>query len=211
MFETVTGIIWDWNGTLLNDAHMAVRTINQMLERRGMALLSIEDYKAVFTFPVKKYYQKLGFDFQQEPFEVPANEFIEIYNKQLDTCRLHNNTEKVLTYFKSIGIRQFILSAMEQNVLDQCLRNYHIDHFFEYALGLDNIYAASKIANGHRLIAEQKLNANELVLIGDTVHDFEVASELGCRCILIADGHQSKAVLQATGALVLDSISQLLG
>ncbi|MDP2335749.1 MAG: HAD hydrolase-like protein [Bacteroidota bacterium] len=55
-----------------------------------------------------------------------------------------------------------------------------------------------------------KLNANELILIGDTVHDFEVATVLGCRCVLIANGHQSKKVLQNTGALVLDQLSQLL-
>ena len=76
---------------------------------------------------------------------------------------------------------------------------------------MDNIYAVSKIENGHRLIADMKLDASELVLIGDTVHDFEVAVELGCQCVLIADGHQSKEVLRSSGALVIDSISELLG
>ena len=210
MIEGIRGIIWDWNGTLLDDASLAVRTMNRMLEKRGMELLSIDSYKSVFTFPVKEYYQRIGFDFEAEPFEIPANEFFDLYNSELDQCRLHKDTVRILNYFRSIGVRQFILSAMEQTVLDQCLLNYHIGHFFEFALGLDNIYAVSKIENGHRLIAEQKLNAKELVLIGDTLHDFEVATELGCQCILIADGHQSKEVLQSTDALVLDSISQLL-
>lgn len=211
MIDSISGIIWDWNGTLLDDASIAVKTMNHMLEKRGMNLLSIDSYKSVFTFPVKKYYQAIGFDFQAEPFEVPASEFIDLYNAELDSCWLHKDTIRILEYFQSVGVKQFILSAMEQTVLDQCLKNYQIDHFFEFALGLDNIYAASKVENGHRLIAGQKLQASELVLIGDTVHDFEVATELGCQCILIADGHQSKEVLEATGVLVLDSISQLLG
>jgi len=211
MIDSISGIIWDWNGTLLDDASIAVKTMNHMLEKRGMNLLSIDSYKSVFTFPVKKYYQAIGFDFQAEPFEVPASEFIDLYNAELGSCRLHKDTLRILEYFQSLGVRQFILSAMEQTVLDQCLKNYQIDHFFEFALGLDNIYAASKVENGHRLIAGQKLQASELVLIGDTVHDFEVATELGCQCVLIADGHQSKEVLEATGVLVLDSISQLLG
>jgi phosphoglycolate phosphatase len=100
---------------------------------------------------------------------------------------------------------------MEQEVLNNCLKHYQIEKFFEYASGLDNFYAASKVENGHRLIANMKLDSNELMLVGDTVHDFEVASELGCKCVLIADGHQSKQVLQATGTLVLDNIAQLLG
>ena len=211
MIGNISGIIWDWNGTLLNDADLAVQTMNQMLERRGLQVLSVDDYKSVFTFPVKDYYKKIGFDFQKEPFEVPAQEFIERYNSQVTECKLQKDTVRVLEYFRSIDVKQYILSAMEQEVLENCLSNYQISGFFEYVLGLDNIYAASKIDNGHRLIADLELEASELILIGDTVHDFEVATELGCQCVLIADGHQSKEVLQATGALVIDSISQLLG
>lgn len=211
MIDRISGIIWDWNGTLLNDSGLAVQTMNKMLERRGLPMLSVDDYKSVFTFPVKDYYQKIGFDFQTEPFEIPALEFIDCYNSQVNECSLHKDTLRVLEYFRSIDVKQYILSAMEQEVLDNCLSHYRIDGFFEYVSGLDNIYAASKIENGYRLIAELKLDASELVLIGDTVHDFEVATELGCQCVLIADGHQSKEVLQATGALVIDSISELLG
>jgi phosphoglycolate phosphatase len=211
MIDRIGGIIWDWNGTLLNDSGLAVQTMNQMLERRGLPMLSVDDYKSVFTFPVKDYYQKIGFDFQKEPFEVPALEFIDIYNCQVKKCSLQKDTLIVLEYFRSIDVKQYILSAMEQAVLDNCLKHYQINNFFEFVSGLDNIYAASKIENGHRLIAEIKLDASELVLIGDTVHDFEVATELGCQCVLIADGHQSKEVLQATCALVIDSISELLG
>lgn len=211
MIGNITGIIWDWNGTLLNDAGLAVQIMNQMLERRGLPILSVDNYKSVFTFPVKDYYQKIGFDFQTEPFEIPALEFIDCYNSQVKDCSLHQDARKVLSYFQSIDVKQYILSAMEQEVLDNCLSHYQINDFFEYVSGLDNIYAASKIENGHRLIADMKLHAIELVLIGDTVHDFEVATELGCQCVLIADGHQSKEVLQATGALVIDSISELLG
>ena len=80
MIDRIGGVIWDWNGTLLNDAGLAVETMNHMLERRGMPILSVDGYKSVFTFPVKDYYQKIGFDFQTEPFEVPASEFIVGYN-----------------------------------------------------------------------------------------------------------------------------------
>jgi len=211
MIGSAGGIIWDWNGTLLDDTRMAVRTMNQMLKQRGLPVLSVDYYKSVFTFPVKDYYQKIGFDFQAEPFEVPALEFIDLYNSQVKDCSLHSDTLNVLNHFQSVGVKQYILSAMEQDVLNDCLKHYQIDDFFEHVSGLDNFYAASKMLNGHRLMAELNLNPNDLVLIGDTVHDFEVATELGCSCILIADGHQSKVVLQATGVMVIDSISELLG
>ncbi len=211
MVDGINGIIWDWNGTLLNDASLAVTTMNQMLEKRGLPTLSMDGYKSVFTFPVEAYYEKIGFDFEVEPFEIPALEFIDIYNSLVQGCALHQDSVRVLDYFQSAGVKQYILSAMEQQVLNNCLKHYEIEKFFEYASGLDNFYAASKVGHGHRLIAQMKLNVNNLMLIGDTVHDFEVASELGCKCVLIADGHQSKEVLQSTGVPVLDKLAQLLG
>jgi phosphoglycolate phosphatase len=211
MTETIGGIIWDWNGTLLNDIELCVQTINEMLQKRNLQQLTVDEYREVFSFPVKDYYQKIGFDFNHEPFEIPALEFIEEYNCQVKGCKLHQNSVSVLNYFQSVGIRQFVLSAMKQDALDQCLEQQNISHFFEHISGLDNHYAASKIENGQQLISELNLNASELILIGDTVHDFEVARELGCQCVLIANGHQSKHILESTGVLVIDELNQLLG
>ena len=209
MLSQIRCIIWDWNGTLLDDVELCVQTINEMLEKRNLQTLSISGYKEVFSFPVKNYYQKIGFDFQNEPFEIPALEFTERYNNQVVGCQLHESSFSILSYFHSIGIRQFILSAMKQDILEECLNHYRISHFFEHVSGLDNHYAVSKLENGHRLISDLKLEVDNLILIGDTVHDFEVANALGCRCVLLANGHQSKEVLQATGAVIIGQLSQL--
>lgn len=210
IIDRIGGIIWDWNGTLLNDTDLCVQIINEMLDKRRLPLLSVNDYKDVFSFPVKDYYLKIGFNFETEPFEIPALEFIDRYNQLVDSCSLHLGSIKVLNHFKAMGSRQFVLSAMKQDYLDDCLKYQQINHFFEYISGLNDHYAVSKIENGHRLIADLKLDVSELVLIGDTVHDFEVATELGCQCVLIANGHQSKKVLLATGVSVIDRLEQLL-
>jgi len=211
MIDRFGGIIWDWNGTLLNDTELCVRTMNEMLLKRNLQQLTVAGYKDVFSFPVKDYYQKIGFDFDTEPFEIPALEFIDLYNSRVNSCKLHENSITVLKHFQSIGIRQLILSAMKQDALDQCLVQHQIGHFFEHVSGLDNHYAASKLENGQQLISELNLNPEELVLIGDTVHDFEVASNLSAQCILIANGHQSRKILETTGVQVIDEIGQLIG
>jgi phosphoglycolate phosphatase len=208
--DRIGGIIWDWNGTLLDDTQLCVQTMNELLGKRDLPLLTAIRYKNVFSFPVKEYYRKIGFDFEVEPFEIPALEFINRYNQQMNQCSLHMDSLKLLNHFHSLGIRQFVLSAMKQDALDECLHHHQISHFFDHVSGLDNHYAVSKVENGHQLISTWKLKAHEMVLIGDTVHDYEVATGLGCRCILISNGHQSKDVLQHTGALVLDELNQLL-
>lgn len=210
MFDKINGVIWDWNGTLLDDTELSVGTMNKMLQKRKLQPLTIASYKEVFSFPVKDYYQKIGFDFTLEPFEIPAIEFINIYNSGVDSCPLHEHSLAVLNHFKNLGIRQFVLSAMEQQSLDRCLELRQINYYFEHVSGLDNHYAASKVENGKQLILAQNLRADQLLLIGDTVHDYEVACELGCQCVLIANGHQSRTILETAGVPVIDALQELI-
>ena len=56
-------IVWDWNGTLLNDVQAAFSAMNAMLSRRGLPLMeSLAQYRELFTFPVRQYYAAAGLD-----------------------------------------------------------------------------------------------------------------------------------------------------
>lgn len=202
-------IIWDWNGTLLNDLDFCISTINTLLEKRNLALLNRQIYTEVFSFPVKDYYQTIGFDFGKEEFEIPAKEFIDLYDSRVENCNLHNSAIEVLSYFKEQGARQFVLSAMKQDMLKQTLKHNSVFDFFEGIYGLNDHYAVSKIERGEQLISEFSIEKNKTWIIGDTIHDFEVAEKSGIKCILIADGHQSEERLKSTGAVVISELYEL--
>jgi len=202
-------VIWDWNGTLLDDFELSLHVINVLLAERNLPLIDSSRYREVFSFPVKDYYAKIGFDFSREPFEIPAREFIDMYNRDVVKCNLHTGVIAVLERIRSAGKQQVILSAMEQVILEQTLGSHQISHYFDKISGLDNHYADSKIENGKLLIEKLKLNPDETCLIGDTTHDSEVAKELGCSCILVANGHQSEDRLKQTGYPVLDDLRNL--
>jgi len=208
--ENIKTIIWDWNGTLLDDIDLCISAINRLLAKRNLALLNTVKYREVFSFPVKNYYEEVGFDFAREPFEIPAQEFIDIYNREVFSCGLHQGAKKILEHFHQSGKQQIVLSAMEQTALETTLHHHQIDEYFDEISGLNNHYAASKLENGKALIKRWKLNPDGICLIGDTVHDFEVAQSLGCQCILIADGHQSEERLLATGSIVLKQLRDLV-
>ena len=69
-------IVWDWNGTILNDVNICVDVINALLKRRRMKEISINEYKNSFCFPVINYYKKLGFNFKKESFDSIAVEYM---------------------------------------------------------------------------------------------------------------------------------------
>ncbi len=63
-------VIWDWNGTLLDDTELCYQIANEMRLERGMASMrGIEEYRSHFTFPVVEYYKRMGYTFEAEPFE----------------------------------------------------------------------------------------------------------------------------------------------
>lgn len=209
VFHQYTHIIWDWNGTLLDDVPLCMKTINTMLKKRGLPSLdSIEDYHKVFGFPVRDYYLRVGFDFDREPFEVLAAEYINLYHGSTGSAPLFSGANKILAGFQNNKMRQIILSASELGNLMLQIKPFGIEVYFDEILGISDIYAASKIDIGNDYIQREK--PEKAVLIGDTSHDKEVADALGIDCILIANGHQSKETLLSSGGLVVDKLSDII-
>ncbi len=202
-------LIWDWNGTLLNDTGICLEGINRLLKRRRLSPLGLERYRDIFTFPVQNYYQEAGFDFKQEPFEVPAEEFILEYQDLLGQAGLFPDVREVLDYFGTRGMRQFILSAMEQQALLRSVEEHGIAKHFEALYGIADNLARSKMQRGQELINTYKLKVRETVMVGDTLHDYEVARELGLPIILVSRGHQNGKRLQACGCPVVGNLKAI--
>ena len=72
-------IIWDWNGTLLNDIALCLQVLNRLLKRRGRTSITQGDYRRNFGFPVIHFYRYLGLVTDQDSFERVSREFIEEY------------------------------------------------------------------------------------------------------------------------------------
>jgi phosphoglycolate phosphatase len=202
-------IIWDWNGTLLNDVQMCVNCMNELLGKRNLTPLSLEAYRSVFNFPVKDYYEKIGFDFSREDFEVPAKEFMDLYHRFLPETKLFPCVREVLEHFKQRGFRQLIISAMEHNSLMKALEEREILSYFDAVSGIDNIYAGGKIEMARAFLNRLALLPGQMIFIGDTLHDREVAQALGIDYLLVAAGHQSKKVLLKKTTRVVDRLSQI--
>jgi phosphoglycolate phosphatase len=137
-------------------------------------------------------------------------EFISLYYQTLPQASLFSCIESVLTSLREKGMRQLVLSAMEHNKLVGSLKSKGIFHFFAKVVGMTNHYAHSKLAIGQDLLAgETSFGKEEMLLIGDTLHDLEVARELGIDCVLVARGHQSKERLLKETEMVFDKLSDI--
>lgn len=207
--STYKHIIWDWNGTLFNDVEFCCNIMRGILKRRNLPVISLDTYRNIFTFPVKEYYKTLGLDIRGENWETLSHEFMDEYEAGKKTCKLYNEAPEVLESIKSRGIKQSVLSAYSQHTLEEIIDYFGLSGYFVRLVGLDNIYAASKLDEGKKWMDELGLDSGEVLLIGDTVHDYEVASEIGAACLLIAEGHQDKSKLIEVSVNTIDSLDNL--
>jgi len=203
-------VFWDWNGTLLDDLGYAIGVRNRIFPRFDLpAIQSVEAYHEQFSFPVRLYYERAGAT--DDNFVTIADAWMEEYVRGAETIPLHRDAAAALHAFGDAGLRQILLSASDRRVLSRQLAYYGIEHYFTAVLGLNHIYATGKQELGDAYMRENRIPPHESLLIGDTLHDAEVAGRMGVDCILVARGHQDEKTLRTAGVPVLGRLTEAVG
>ncbi len=209
--QAYTHVIWDFNGTILDDVRLGMDCVNRMLADRGLPVISDTDaYRRVFGFPIDEYYRRLGFDFEREDYDtVLAPEWVALYVAGEETCPLNYGVMETIAAIRAKGIPQVMLSASNLPQLERQLKRLSLTHAFEEVMGLDNIHARSKTALAVAWM-ERHPGASPL-FVGDTVHDADVAAAVGADCVLFSQGHQHESILRTKERPLIASIPELTG
>ena len=197
-------IIWDWNGTILNDVDHAVRCMNILLENHDLPTITLDRYKKIFRFPIKSYYDQLGFDYTVKSFESLCHEFVELFMDDINSCKPDQKIERHISEVSELGKKQSVLSATDQENLDRMIDLFGFEGIFSHVYGIQDKLGASKVERGKELISESLVPRERTVMIGDTLHDLEVAEELNIDVVLVSNGHQCYTILKDNHHHVLE-------
>lgn len=200
-----THIIWDFNGTILDDVRIGIDAINSLLSRRAMKTIdSIEEYRSKFCFPIKEYYARCGFDFSVDDYErVLAPEWVREYNFLEKKAKLCDGVQEALKVFWDRGISQSIISASLSETLRYQTDRLKIRDYFENILGCDNFFAYGKTELCRKFVLDN--SRHTFILVGDSTHDYDVAINSGIDCALISQGHMDRAALLRCDCPVFDN------
>lgn len=205
-----THLLWDFNGTILDDVSACMQAANLLLQSHGLSPIETpERYRDLFGFPVEDYYRRLGFDFEKTPYADLASEWMPEYLKNAEHCSAYPDIPFCLSALQKRGIHQWILSATEQSILRRQVSALGLLSFFDGLLGLGDIHAKSKTELGIRW--RQSHPKGRVLMLGDTDHDAETAHAIGADCVLLSCGHQARAFLEPCPCLfVADSVTEAL-
>ncbi len=195
--QSITHVIWDWNGTLVDDTAFCASIVSAVLQEQGLPGIKKADYRRRFRFPVRDFYNELGFSGGDEAYLRVCDSFISKYRAGWRGCSLQEGSQEVLEALNERGLEQVMLSASHQHDLEASIHFFGIDSFFSAIMGQDNTQAEGKVECGRNWFSDQGILPDQVLLVGDTNHDFEVATALGVRCLLYAQGHQDQVQLGA--------------
>lgn len=203
-------IIFDWNGTLIDDLQMNLDIEDYLLSERNLPHpLSKEFYLENFGFPIKDFYELCGFDFQKESYFDIAEEYRAEYKKRMKDTKLFEDVIPMLENLKKSGYKLLIVSATEQSVLISQVESYGIYGYFDKVIGIENNLGKSKVQAALDWFSQQNIHSENVLFVGDTVHDSETAKAIGCECFLVPRGHNSRRRLEETGAQIFSSLEEI--
>lgn len=203
-----THVIWDWNGTLLDDIGASLASVNDMLAKREEPPMDKNHYKECMGTPIIRFYEQV-FDLSKEDYASILAEYNAGYMYHLADCSLTDGAVDAIEKFAAAGVHQAIVSSSNNAQLCENAKKYGVFDKFEAVLGAADFKADSKIERARLYLAESAEKGAVLV-VGDLEHDAEMAAEIGADCVLLTSGHEHPERLKRSGAVIFDKIEELI-
>lgn len=216
---TRTHLVWDWNGTLLDDTHAVIQATNAAFAEVELAPITLEQYREMYCIPIPRFYKRfLGRPPTEAEWERMDGIFHRHYAEQRVACGLTTGVEELLNQWQRAGRSQSLLSMHGHEQLVPVVRGYGIEPRFvrvdgrtgpsggSKALHMERHFAA--LAGAAGMAGMQGIVPENSVVIGDALDDAVAAAHVGARVVLYTGGSHSRSSLEAAGVPVVDSLAE---
>ena len=200
-------LVWDWNGTLLDDLTLVVSSTNSAFAAAGGRSVDSDEHRRTFRRPVAEFYAEiLGRAVDAEEFGRLDRIFHDAYRLGLTTTSL---AADAMAAIRSWAGSQSLLSMWFHEELVPALETYGLTGVFTRVDGL-RTQIGGDLKAGHlaQHLAELGLAGDDAVLIGDSLDDAAAAEAVGAGVVLYTGGFTHPARLRASGLPVADTLVQ---
>lgn len=203
-------IVWDWNGTLLDDNDAVVSAVNAVCTAFGREHIDIEQWRAVYSRPLLRCYERLlDRELGEQDWARVDKFYHEEYRNLLHSVGLATGVPEVLRQWQRAGNTQSLLSMWFHDELRPLVAEHGLEPLFSRVDGLrDEVGGGSKDVHLRRHLDELGWEPAEVALVGDVVDDARAAEQVGADCVLVTTGVMSRPALQESGFPVVDSVSE---
>lgn len=204
----ITTILWDFNGTVMDDMGASVGAVNAMLQKRNLPLISEEWYTLHLIMPLEAFYASVGFDMQKERIEEVSEEFQRECKKF--SRPVFPEVLAAMEQFKNAGLRQLLFSSLHHDLLVAQAKERGIADYFEGIVGRQDRSLGGKEAAVRTYLDQHNIDPRQVLIVGDLTTDADMARYVGSPCALICKGHQHREILEKTDAYVLNNAAEIV-
>ena len=199
-------LVWDWNGTLFNDAAATLAATNDIFAPYGITLTATQ-YRAIFRRPLADFYiQALGKKLTLAELEQLDNAFHTAYRIRMQQCALAADAKYAIARWSTTGRTQSLLSLWNHVELVELVEQLGLTgHFLTVQGRYQPIEGKAGLLIEH--LDDLGISATGTTLIGDSLDDAAAAQAIGAHCILLNAGTHEPEALFATGYPVVDSLT----
>ncbi|MFJ7997161.1 HAD family hydrolase [Streptomyces sp. NPDC096310] len=209
-----THLVWDWNGTILDDMRAVIGATNAAFAEIGLAPITLDRYRELYCVPIPRFYERLMGRLPSDAEWVVMDEtFHRHYTERRAGCGLTRGVEELLAGWALAGGSQSLLSMYGHEHLVPTVRGYGIERHFLRIDGRTGPSGGSKALHLERHLTELagaggEISAVRTVVIGDAVDDAVAAAHVGARAVLYTGGTNSRTTLEAVGVPVVDTLEE---
>lgn len=198
-------LVWDWNGTLLNDLTLVVAATNASLASVGGPAVTADEHRRDFRRPISAYYEHvLGRTLTAEEFSHLDRAFHDAYRVGLPSTGLTADAHEAIATWTGT---QSLLSMFFHDELLPAVSARGLHTLLSRVDGLrDTVGGGSKAPHLRLHLEALGLAGPDCVLIGDSVDDAHAAQEVGAVVVLYTGGFTDPRRLQETGLPVATTL-----
>lgn len=185
-------VIFDFDGTLCNTSPGILATMRKTFEEMGKTVPTATEMRATIGLPLADALRLLAHLGDEE-----TRLATETYRKWFPHYEpagttIYDGVRDTLSALKQRGTRMAVCTSRDRESLILIMRPRGLQEFFETEVtGSDNIKAKPLPDMVLALLRRMRLNAEDVLVVGDTTFDIEMGNAAGCNTCAVTYGNHT--------------------
>ncbi len=199
-------IIFDFDGTLANTAHLIQKIYNQMAIENGWPVMSSKDYLRLRKGTLVQALKWSGIHTCQLPFLL--REGWGRFFKEAAEIKLFTGMDKVIIQLSEAGFDLYILSLNSEKSVNIVLLGAGLR---DYLTILPRASLRGKHRNIKKFLKKYSYQPDKVWMVGDELRDIEASKKAGIHSVAVTWGLQDKKLLSSAAPdVVADNPNDIL-
>ncbi len=211
-------VAFDWNGTLFSDTQACFETDNHVLKVLGGRPVTLKEFRETITIPSIDFYVNHGVDrkfFLETPHKW-GELFHPLYEKRVSKCRSRSGARELLSWLGERGIKSIVFSNHSVDGIDSQLKRLKLKGHVSALLANTDLNKSNRERNKLQKIKDYVqaggYKKQEVLIVGDSPEEAEIARELNIKSVLITEGYYSTQRLRAAKPdYLVNNLTELIG